>query len=69
MEATLQSAENVKQAAKIFKENSEDSPHYDTRRSFSHYFCTGLKKARHYIQQNNSEQNIHSQKPDNNDMA
>jgi len=28
-----------------------------TRRSFSHYLCTGLKKARHYILQN-----IHSQK-------
>ena len=28
-----------------------------TRRSFSHYLCTGLKKARRYISQNNSEQN------------
>ena len=28
-----------------------------TRRSFSHYLCTGLKKVRRYIQQNNSEQN------------
>lgn len=35
------------------------------RRSFSHYLCTGLKRARRYIQQNNSEQNIPSQKPDN----
>ncbi|MHC4397183.1 MAG: sigma-70 family RNA polymerase sigma factor [Planctomycetota bacterium] len=40
-----------------------------TRRSFSHYLCTGLKKARRYIQQNNSEQNIHSRKPDNTDMT
>ena len=40
-----------------------------TRRSFSHYLCTGLKRARRYIQQNKSEQNIHSQKVDNNDMA
>ena len=31
-----------------------------TKRSFSHYICTGLKRVRHYIQQNNLEQNIHS---------
>lgn len=29
-----------------------------TRRSFSHYLCTGLKRVRRYIQKNNSKQNI-----------
>jgi RNA polymerase sigma factor (sigma-70 family) len=28
-----------------------------TRRSFSHYLCTGLKRARCYIRQNNSQRN------------
>jgi RNA polymerase sigma factor (sigma-70 family) len=39
------------------------------KRSFSHYLCTGLKKARHYILQNNSPHNIHPKNVDNNDMA
>ena len=29
-----------------------------TRRSFSHYLCTGLKKARQFVQQSRLEQNI-----------
>ena len=39
-----------------------------SRRSFSHYLCTGLKRIRRYILENESEPNIPSQKSDNNSM-
>jgi len=40
-----------------------------TKRSFSHYLCTGLRKARYYILQNNSSHNINPQNVDNNNIA